>query len=162
MKNKSAAAAGREASAMTRWCLSRFAILPLMLAALCGPSRTQELKVGVVGTTSDAPFFIADAKGYFKEEGLTVAFIRFDSAAKMVVPLGSGELDAGGGATSSALYNAAKREVNIRIVADKGRTSKGHAFEAFLVRKDLFDSGKVRSFRDLKGLRIAVNSNANS
>ena len=116
----------------------------------------------MVGTTSDAPFFIADAKGYFKDEGLTVAFIRFDSAAKMVPVLGTGELDAGGGAISSALYNAAKREVNIKIVADKGRTSKGHAFEAFLVRKDLFAGGKVRSFRDLKGLRIAVNSNANS
>jgi len=44
----------------------------------------------------------------------------------------------------------------------QGRTSKGHAFEAFLVRKNLYDSGKVRSFHDLKGLRIAVNSNANS
>jgi NitT/TauT family transport system substrate-binding protein len=146
---------------MTRWNLNRLAAM-LAFAVLCDPLQAQELHVGVVGTTSDAPFFIADAKGYFKDEGLTVAFIRFDSAAKMVVPLGSGELDVGGGATSSALYNAAKREVNIRIVADKGRTSKGHAFEAFLVRKDLFDSGKVRAFRDLKGLRIAVNSNANS
>jgi NitT/TauT family transport system substrate-binding protein len=132
------------------------------LATLGALLHAQELHVGVVGTTSDAAFFIADAKGYFKDEGLTAAFVRFDSAAKMVVPLGSGELDVGGGATSSALYNAARREVNIRIVADKGRTSKGHAFEAFLVRKDLFDSGKVRAFRDLKGLRIAVNSNANS
>src|SRR5450631_3953850 len=107
----------------------RFAsTLALLLAAFGAPLYAQELHVGVVGTTSDAPFFIADAKGYFRDEGLTVAFIRFDSAAKMVVPLGSGELDVGGGATSSALYNAAKREVNIKIVADKGRTAKGHAF----------------------------------
>jgi NitT/TauT family transport system substrate-binding protein len=144
---------------MTRWL---FLAVTLMLAASCSGVRAENLNIGVVGTTSDAPFFIADAKGYFKAEGLSVAFIRFDSAAKMVVPLGSGELDVGGGATSSALYNAAKREVNIKIVADKGRTSRGHAFEAFLVRRDLFDTGKVRSFRDLKGLRIAVNSNANS
>jgi NitT/TauT family transport system substrate-binding protein len=146
---------------MTQWRM-RYLAVAMAFATLGLSSHAQELHVGVVGTTSDAPFFIADAKGYFKDEGLAVAFIRFDSAAKMVVPLGSGELDVGGGATSSALYNAAKREVNIRIVADKGRTSKGHAFEAFLVRKDLFDSGKVRAFRDLKGLRIAVNSNANS
>ncbi len=125
-------------------------------------AQEQELKVGVVGTTSDAPFFIAQAKGYFKDEGLTVAFIRFDSAAKMIASLGTGELDAGGGATSAALYNAAKREVSIKIVADKGRTSKGHAFEAFMVRKDLYEGGKVRSFKDLKGLRISVNSSGNS
>jgi NitT/TauT family transport system substrate-binding protein len=134
----------------------------LALAASCGMSLAEDLKVGVVGTTSDASFFIADAKGYFRAEGLDVSFIRFDSAAKMIAPLGSGELAVGGGATSSALYNAAERHVNIRIVADKGRTSPGYPFEAFLVRKNLYDSGKVRSFRDLKGLRIAVNSNANS
>jgi len=146
---------------MTKWRMTLIAAM-LAIAASWTSTHAQELKVGVVGTTSDASFFIADAKGYFKAEGLTVSFIRFDSAAKMIVPLGSGELDAGGGATSSALYNAAKRDVNIKIVGDKGRTSKGHAFEAFLVRKDLYDSGKVRSFHDLKGLRIAVNSNANS
>ncbi len=144
---------------MTRWLSLTVA---LTLATSSTMLHAEDLKVGVVGTTSDAPFFIAEAKGYFKDEGLTVNFIRFDSAAKMVVPLGSGELDAGGGATSSALYNAATRGVNIKIVADKGRTSRGHAFEAFLVRKDLYDAGKVRSFRDLKGLRVAVNSNANS
>jgi NitT/TauT family transport system substrate-binding protein len=135
------------------------AVLFLLAAAA---ARGEALKVGVVGTTSDASFFIADAKGYFKAEGLDVAFIRFDSAAKMVVPLGSGELDVGAGATSSALYNAAERRVNIKIVADKGRTARGYPFEAFLVRKDLYESGKVRSFRDLKGLTVAVNSNANS
>jgi NitT/TauT family transport system substrate-binding protein len=146
---------------MTRWL--RIALsTTLLIATSSAALRAEDLKVGVVGTTSDAPFFIAEAKGYYKDEGLTVNFIRFDSAAKMVVPLGSGELDAGGGATSSALYNAATRGVNIKIVADKGRTSRGHAFEAFLVRKDLYDAGKVRSFRDLKGLRVAVNSNANS
>ena len=146
---------------MTKWL--RVALsTTLLLATSSVALHAEDLKVGVVGTTSDAPFFIAEAKGYFKDEGLTVNFIRFDSAAKMVVPLGSGELDAGGGATSSALYNAATRGVNIKIVADKGRTSRGHAFEAFLVRKDLYDAGKVRSFRDLKGLRVAVNSNANS
>jgi NitT/TauT family transport system substrate-binding protein len=122
----------------------------------------QTLKVGVVGTTSDAIFFIAENNGYFKDEGLSVEFIRFDSAAKMIAPLGSGELDVGGGATSSALYNAVKREVNIRIVADKGRTSRGNAFEALLVRRDLYDGGKVRALSDLKGLKIAVNSNGNS
>jgi NitT/TauT family transport system substrate-binding protein len=144
---------------MTKWLSLAVA---LALATSSAALHAEDLNVGVVGTTSDAPFFIAEAKGYYKDEGLNVNFIRFDSAAKMVVPLGSGELDVGGGATSSALYNAATRGVNIKIVADKGRTSRGHAFEAFLVRKDLYDAGKVRSFRDLKGLRVAVNSNANS
>jgi NitT/TauT family transport system substrate-binding protein len=118
--------------------------------------------VGVTGTSSDAAYFIADAKGFFRDEGIRVQFIRFDSAAKMIAPLGSGDLDVGGGATSVALYNAAKRDVRIKIVAEKGRMPKNGSWEAVVVRKDLFDSGRVKSLGDLKGLRVSVNSTGNS
>ncbi len=120
----------------------------------------ERLKVGVIGTVSDAPFFIAEKKGYFRDEGLSVEFIFFDSAAKMIAPLGIGELDVGGGATSAALYNAAGRSVNIRIVADKARNSAGFGFQALMVRKDLQD--KVARFADLKGLKVAVSAAGNS
>jgi NitT/TauT family transport system substrate-binding protein len=125
-------------------------------------SRAQELTVGVTGTTSDAPYFIADKKGFFKDEGLSVRFINFDSAAKMIAPLGAGQLDVGGGATSAALYNAVKREVNIKIVADKARNSKNHGFQSFLVRKALHESGKITSPRDLKGVKVAISAPGNS
>ena len=132
--------------------------------ALITPAQAQQpttaLKVGVIGTVSDAPFFIAARKGWFKDEGLSVEFIFFDSAAKMIAPLGIGELDVGGGATSAALYNAAGRSVNIRIVADKARNSKGYGFQSLMVRKDL--EGQVKSFGDLKGMKIAISAAGNS
>ena len=80
----------------------------------------------------------------------------------MIAPLGSGELDAGGGATSAALFNAAKRDVKIRIVGDKARNSPGYGFQALMVRKALVDSGKVKSIADLKGMKIAVSAKGNS
>jgi NitT/TauT family transport system substrate-binding protein len=129
--------------------------------ALAGASAGAEtLKVGVVGTTSDAPFFIAAAKGYFKDEGLDVDFVQFDSAAKMIAPLGTGDLDVGGGATSAALYNAVGRGVNIKIVADKAKNSKGFGFQAIMIRKDLV--GTIKSFKDLKGRKFAVSAAGNS
>jgi NitT/TauT family transport system substrate-binding protein len=127
-----------------------------------GFSQAQELTVGVTGTTSDAPYFIADKKGFFKDEGISVRFVNFDSAAKMIAPLGAGQLDVGGGATSAALYNAVKREVNIKIVGDKARNSKNHGFQSFLVRKDLHDSGKIKSPKDLKGVKVAISAPGNS
>ena len=138
------------------------AIATLLTPILTGAARAETLNVGVAGTISDGPFFVADKEGYFKQEGLDVNFIRFDSAAKMMAPLGAGQLDVGGGATSAALFNAAKRDVNIRIVADKARNSPGNGFQAILVRKDLYDSGKIRSFADLKGARIAISAKGNS
>jgi NitT/TauT family transport system substrate-binding protein len=122
----------------------------------------QELTIGTTGSSSDAPFFIADKKGYFADEGLKVKIIRFDSAAKMIPSLGTGELDVGSGATSAGLYNAVKRGIDIRIVADKARAAKGYGFESILLRKDLAESGKIKSLKDFKGLKVAISAIGNS
>lgn len=113
------------------------------------------VRVGVTSSSSDAGFYIADKMGYFRKEGLTVELIPFDSAAKMVAPLGNGQLDVGGGAPSAGFYNALKRGLDIKIVADKASTPPGYNYQPLLVRKDLVDSGRFKSFKDLKGMKIA-------
>jgi NitT/TauT family transport system substrate-binding protein len=126
---------------------------------LAGPTHAQELKkvnVGVVGLTTDIVFYLADKRGYFKEEGIKVELINFDSGAKMIAPLGVGQLDVGGGATSAGLYNAKARGLGLRIVADKGTNSAAYSYKALLVRKDLVQSGAFKSLKDLKGKKIAV------
>lgn len=132
------------------------------LAALTGfvfaaasATAADPVRIGTANTSSDVGFFIAEKRGYFKDEGIEVTFTPFDSAAKMIAPLGVGQLDVGGGAPSSALYNAVARGVNVKIVADKGSTPPGHGFQPLMVRKDLIDSGKVKTPADLKGLKIA-------
>jgi NitT/TauT family transport system substrate-binding protein len=114
------------------------------------------VRVGTANVASDVGFFIADKKGYFKEEGLVVTFTSFNSAARMIAPLGTGQLDVGGGTVSAGLYNAAARDINVKVVADKGSIQPGYGFSALMVRKDLVDSGRYKSYKDLKGLNIAV------
>src|SRR5689334_10342112 len=127
-----------------------------LVSALAGGAEAQSVRVGIVNSSTDVPFFIADAKGYFKEEGLSVELLPFDAGAKMIAFLGTGDLDVGGGAPSVALYNAAAQGVQIRIVADKAHHAAGFGHAALMVRKDLIDSGKFRDFKDLKGLKVAV------
>ena len=127
-------------------------------AALARPASAQpatKLTVGTTNSNSDAPFFIAEAKGYFREAELDVELIPFDSAAKMVAPLGTGQLDIAAGAPSAGLYNAIERGIDLRIVADKGSTPKGYGYLPLLVRKSLVDAGKVKSVRDLRGAKVA-------
>jgi NitT/TauT family transport system substrate-binding protein len=112
------------------------------------------IKFGQVGSVSDAAIFIADAKGYFKEQGITLEAVPFTSAAQMVAPLGTNELQAGGGAPSAGLYNAVDRGVQVRIVADKGSLTPGHGYEAVIVRKGLADT--VKSAKDMKGLKVSI------
>src|SRR5262249_39806030 len=128
--------------------------------AASGHAGAQEITVGTIGASSDSPFFIADKRGYFKDEGLTVKFIRFDSAAKAMAPLGTGELLVASGATSAALYNAVKRGVPLKIVADKAKNPPGVGFESLLVRKAL--EGKIKTLADFKGRKIAISAAGNS
>jgi NitT/TauT family transport system substrate-binding protein len=112
------------------------------------------VRFGQVGSVSDAAIFIADAKGYFKEQLITFESVPFTSAALMVAPLGTNEIQAGGGAPSAGLYNAVNRGVLLRIVADKGSLTPGHGYEAVIVRKALAD--RVKGPKDLRGLKVAI------
>ena len=114
-----------------------------------------KVTAGIVNSLSDAILLVADAKGYFEDEGLDVTLSKFDSAAKMIPMLGSGQLDVGAGAPSAGLYNAVSRDINLKIVADKGELRKNYDYMPILVRKDLVDSGKVKTVADLKGLKVA-------
>jgi NitT/TauT family transport system substrate-binding protein len=106
---------------------------------------------------SDAPFLIADKKGYFKDEGLNVVFTTFASAGNMVVPLSSGQLDAGGGAPAVGIYNAAAHGIDVKVVADRASDAPGYGFDPLLVRTELIKSGRYKTPKDLKGMTIAGN-----
>jgi NitT/TauT family transport system substrate-binding protein len=142
------------------WKTLAAAIAVAASLTLADRAGAEELAVGTIGASSDSPFFIADKRGYFKDEGLTVKFIRFDSAAKAMAPLGTGELAVASGATSAALYNAVRRGVGLRIVADKAKNPPGYGFEALLVRTDLRD--KIHTLADFKGRKIAISAAGNS
>jgi NitT/TauT family transport system substrate-binding protein len=115
------------------------------------------IRVGVLNVGSDAPFLIADKKGYFRDEGLNVVFTTFASAGQMVVPLGSGQLDAGGGAPAVGIYNAAAHGIDVKVVADRASDAPGYGFDPLLVRTELIKSGRFKSPKDLKGMTIAGN-----
>ena len=113
------------------------------------------VRVATANLSSDAPLFIADKLGYFKDQNVAVEFVSIASGTQMIAPLGTGEIDAGAAGPSAALYNAASRQINVKAVADKGRLSPGYGYNPIMVRKDLWDSRKVRTLHDLKGLSIA-------
>ena len=56
---------------------------------------------------------------------------------------------------SAALINAIARDVPLKLIADKGSLRQGFGYESLVVRKDLFDSGAVKTIPDLKGRKIA-------
>jgi NitT/TauT family transport system substrate-binding protein len=117
-----------------------------------------KLHVGLVVSVSDAGFFIANEKGYFRDQGIEIEIERFESAARMVPFLGTGQLDIGGGAPGAGLFNAIARDIPVKIVADKGHIAPGHGFEAIIVRKDTADKARIKSAADFRGMKIALSA----
>ena len=120
-------------------------------AAEPAPAQLTQVRVGTLNAASDAPFFLAQERGYLREQGLDLETIPFDSAQQMIAPLGADQLDVGGGGPGPGLFNAIQRGIAVRIVADRARAAPGSRFNCLMVRKELLDSGAVRDWADLRG-----------
>ena len=121
-------------------------------------AEVAKVRVAISNSSSDVNIYIADKKGYFREEGLEIELSSFDSAAKMIAPMGAGELDVGSGSATAGLYNAVARGINIKIVSPNANAPPGYGHNILIVRKDLVDSGRFKTLADLKGMKIAVTS----
>jgi NitT/TauT family transport system substrate-binding protein len=118
------------------------------------PGASVTVQVGYLNSASDAGILIALAKGYFQAQGLDVQLQRFDTGAAMTPPLSTGQLDVGAGSPSAGLYNAAARNITVKIVADKGSDRPGFGYQGIALRKGLQD--RVKDYADLKGLKIGM------
>jgi len=127
-------------------------------AQASSPGKTTTVRFGSPGVESDSGVYIAMDKGYFKEVGLEVEIVKFQSGPMMIAPLSSGDLEVGGGVISPALLNAIDRGVALKMVGSKGASVKGFEFSRITIRKDLLDSGKVKDVKDVKGMKVAVPS----
>ena len=133
------------------------AAAPVAAASPSPEGELQTIRVGVLDIASDVVFFLAEERGYLREEGLQIETTRFDSAQRMTTPLGADQLDVGAGAPGPGLYNAIQRGIPLRLIADRGRAVAGANFNCLVVRKDLLDSGEVRNIADLRGRVFAEN-----
>ncbi len=115
----------------------------------------EKIVLGYPRTATDIGLYVADKRGYFREEGIQVEFVNFDSAARMITPFASGEVQVVAGAASAAFYNAVARGVDFRIVSDKVSTPPGRTSQTLIIRKDHVDSGRYKTLADLKGMKVA-------
>ena len=141
---------------MLKWLAQALAVL--CLAGSAQAADQVKVTIGVTNSATDVGFFIAHKKGYFADENIDAQFITFDSAAKMIAPFASGDLDVGAGGTSAGLYNAVARGIDVRMGADKNSTPPGRSSQKLLIRKDLVDSGRYKQLSDIKGMKIATSA----
>lgn len=137
-----------------------FLAIALLAAAPfdAGAQALPTVRLGMLESTTDAPIYIAEQKGFFRDEGVNVEIVPFDAGAAMIAPLGTGQLDVAGGSTSAGLYNALARGIPIKIVADLGSDPPGYGYQMLAVRSELVRSGRFKSLKDLRGLTFGANT----
>ncbi|WP_214326208.1 ABC transporter substrate-binding protein [Nonomuraea sediminis] len=133
------------------------AALCLALTACSGQSGSggglekPTIKVGILPIPDDAALFIANSKGYFKQEGLTVQPVVIQGGAAALPQIKSGALD-----VSISNY------VSTFLAASKGEKirSLGGLYQAAPNTFDLMvgKDSPVKTVADLKGKTILVNT----
>ncbi len=129
------------------------ALLALGLGASQGKAA-DAIRVGVVHSQGGASAFVAEAKGFFKDEGLDAKLTLFHSAAPIAVAAAAGDIDFGSTALTAAFCNLAFSG-KLRIIAAGGWERPGFQTIGFLVSNQAYAAG-LHSFKDLKGHSVGI------
>ena len=136
---------------------ARFALAALLiLAATMTAPADQPLKatIGVLRLSSSAPVFIAQDKGYFRDEGLAIELKFFDAAQPVAVATTSGDVDFGITAFTAGLYNLAGKGT-LKVIAGMSRDKAGYPLIGYFAGNKAYAAG-LKTPKDLAGKRIAV------
>lgn len=122
------------------------------------------LRMNSSALTSYAPIFIADAEGFFEDEGITMEYITFNRTTEAVPLIITGDLDIYAGSINAGIFNVLGQEENVKVVADRGYVSSEDtcANHGIMFNKALYDNGELTGPADLKGRVIASSTSGPS
>lgn len=99
------------------------------------------------------PVMVAADKGYFAAEGVDAVIGKYPGSSNTQLPLvARGNLDVAPMVAGPALFNQQSQGFNVKVIAFETTSKRGWNESTWLlVRKDVWDSGAIRSIQDLKG-----------
>lgn len=121
-----------------------------------------KVTVAYVAITNFAPLYVAIERGLMKEQNIEVTLQKVTTAADALPFLATGQYDVGGVGMAAATFNGFNKGLDFRIVASAAIQPLKDGPTVILVRKDLKDSGKVKTVADLKGMKVGVAGAAGS
>ena len=122
--------------------IGRRTSLGLLLAAAAAPrARAAEtIRLGLLHTLSPAPFYIAQARGFFTDEGVDVQFRYFEAAQPIAAAAVAGDIDVGVTALTGGFFSLAGKG-ELEVIGGALHEQKGFDLTAVLVSKHAYDAG---------------------
>lgn len=121
-----------------------------------GGASDNKVTVGIVKLAIFAPIFVADAKGYFEDEGLDVEIQGVKSGQDAVPLAASGQIDVAAVGFSAGMFSAVNTGLEVKTVASMG-VSDGDTDKS--PTNLVVAPGKAQEITDiaaLKGKKVAV------
>jgi NitT/TauT family transport system substrate-binding protein len=146
---------------MWRRLISAAVVLALGLS-VAGAQTLTAVRVGSVGGATDAPIYLADELGYFRQAGIALELKRMNAAPALTAAIATNQLDVAGIAVSPGMFAAVQQGMKMRVVGDKNSISKRFSAAGIVVRTDLARDSEEQTIKGLKGKAVAVGSKASS
>jgi NitT/TauT family transport system substrate-binding protein len=121
-----------------------------------------KVTVAYVAITNFAPLYVAMERGLMKEQNIEVTLQKVTTAADALPFLATGQYDVGGVGMAAATFNGFNKGLDFRIVASAAIQPLKNGPTIILVRKELKDSGKIKTVADLKGMKVGIAGAAGS
>ncbi len=135
----------------------------VLVLALAAPGRAvvqgqplTHVRVVHVPVLVFAPLYVAIEHGYFAQQGVEVELVSTPGGGSSFAVLASGRAEVVIGGLGAALFNAAARGLDFKVVGPV-HMEKPPVSTPLVVSKKAFDSGEIRSIRDLRGKKVSVN-----
>jgi NitT/TauT family transport system substrate-binding protein len=126
-----------------------------LIVALIVPASSQErVRVGTQRLISNGPLFLADARGYFRAEGLDVAMTSYPSSQQVVEALAAGATEFGLTDFTALAFNLAGQG-KIKAIAAQAREKQDHEGNEIVASIAASEVG-LRKVEHLANKRVAI------
>jgi NitT/TauT family transport system substrate-binding protein len=116
-------------------------VATLAVAAPIVKARAADaVRLGLLHTLSPAPFYMAQERGYFHDEGIEVTFRFFEAAQPIAAAAVSNDIDVGVTALTGGFFNLAEKGI-LKVIGGGLHEEKGYEGAAILVSNKAFDAG---------------------
>jgi NitT/TauT family transport system substrate-binding protein len=138
-------------------------VIGLLILVIAAPGRALgqarpllHIRVVHVPVLIFAPLYVAIERGYFAQQGLEVELIGTPGGTSSFAVLASGRAEAVIGGLGAALFNAAARGLDFKVVGPV-HLERPPVSTPLVVSRKAFESGEIRSVKDLRGKKVSVN-----
>ena len=130
------------------------ALVSAILFLSLGSAKASEIVLGSAPNLQTVPILVAEAKGYFKEEGVKIKFVKFVSGRRALEALIGGQLDIAFMAEYPVAVASLRQQKNFSMISTLSR---------YLANR-LISKGSIgfKTLKDLEGKKIGTTVGSNT